>query len=162
MRLSSPSWQSSTPLLLVGVIKRRRIQAISRCVCSGMCGQIAVPESVVCVPMSLRRVLACGHACISAFMFGSQDVCWMMILEALRKLRTSVEVCVRGASGPGTVGAVLRLVGVRFPVVNSNQMRISNQEMPVLSAVVGVKVTLFPKVKSSCAKSRLCAIVGGS
>ena len=122
VRLSSPSWWSSISLLLVGVIMRRRIQAISRCVCSGMCGQIAIPESVVCVPMSLRRILACGHACISAFMFGSQDVCWMMILEALRKLRTSVEVCVRGASGPGTVGAVLRLVGVRFPVVNSNQI----------------------------------------
>ena len=153
VRLSSPSWRSSISVSLVGVMKRRRVLAMLRCVCSGMCGQMAIPESVVCVPMSLRRVLACGHACISAFMFGSQDVCWMMILEALRKLRTSVEVCVRGASGPGTVGAILRLAGVRFPVVSSNQMRISSQAMPVLSTVVGVKVTLFQKVNSSCRKS---------
>ena len=111
---------------------------------------MAIPESVVSVPMSLRRVLTCGHACVSVLMFGSQDVWWIMILDALRKLRSSVAVCVRGASGPGMVGALLRLAGVRFPVVSSNQMRISSQVMPVLSTVVGVKVTLLQKVKSSC------------
>ena len=109
-----------------------------------------MPESVVRVPMSLRRILACGHACVRALMFGSLDVWWMMILDALRKFRKRVAVCVSGVSGPGMVGAVLRQVGVRLPVVSSNQMRISSQVMPVLSAVVGVKVTLLQKVKSSC------------
>ena len=60
---------------------------------------------------------------------------------------------VKGVSGPGVVGAIFRLAGVRFPVVSSNHMRISSQVMPVLSSVVGVKVTLFQKVKSSCRKS---------
>ena len=65
MRLSFPSWKSSISSLLVGVMKRRRVVAMSRCVCSGMCGQMASPESVVSVPISLSRVLACGHACVS-------------------------------------------------------------------------------------------------
>ena len=62
VRLSSPSWKSSISLLLVGVINRSKIQAMFRCVCSGMWGQMAIPESVVSEPMSLRRVFACGHA----------------------------------------------------------------------------------------------------
>ena len=115
-----------------------------------MCGQMASPESVVSVPISLRRVLACGHACVSVLMFGSADVWWMMILDAFRKLRNKVAVCGRGASGPGVVGSLLRLTGVRFPVVSSNQIRTSSQVMPDLSFVVGVKVMLFQKAKSSC------------
>ena len=50
-------------------------------------------------------------------------------------------------------GAILRLAGVRLPVVSSNQMRVSSQVMPVLCSVVGVNLTLFQKVKSSCRKS---------
>ena len=76
-----------------------------------------------------------------------------MILDAFRKFRISTAEWVRGVSGHGVVGAILRLAGVRFPVVSSNQMRISSQVMPVLSTVVGVNVTLFQKVKSSCRKS---------
>ena len=85
VRLNSPSWNSSTSLLVVGVIRRRRMLAMFRCVSSGMCGQMDIPESVVRVPMSRRRVLASGHACVSVLMFGSQDVWWMIILDALRK-----------------------------------------------------------------------------
>ena len=62
VRLSSPSWKSSISLLLVGVMRRKRVRAMSRCVCSGMCGQMAIPASVVSDPMSIRRTLACGHA----------------------------------------------------------------------------------------------------
>ena len=36
VRLSFPSWKRSSSLLLVGVVKRSRIHAMSRCVCSGM------------------------------------------------------------------------------------------------------------------------------
>ena len=36
VRLSFPIWKSSTSLLLVGVMKRSKIHAMSRCVCSGM------------------------------------------------------------------------------------------------------------------------------
>ena len=50
-------------------------------------------------------------------------------------------------------GAILRLAGVRLPVVSSNQMRVSSHVMPVLCSVVGVDLTLFQKVKSSCRKS---------
>ena len=76
-------------------------------------------------------------------MLGSPDVWWVMILDALRKLRNRIAVCGRGASGPGVVGSHLRLAGVRFPVVSSNQMRTSSHVIPVLSFVDGVKVMLF-------------------
>ena len=36
VRLSSPTWKSSNSLLLVGVMKRSKIHAMSRFVCSGM------------------------------------------------------------------------------------------------------------------------------
>ena len=69
----------------------------------------------------------------------------------------------RGVSGPGVVGAILRLAGVRLPVDSSNQMRVSSQVMPVLSAVVGVNVTSFQTSRRVAAGNpRVRAIVGGS
>ena len=64
----------------------------------------------------------------------------MMILEAFRKFRNRSAVCGCGANGPGVVGSLLRLVGMRFPVVSSNHIRASSQVIPELSFVDGVKV----------------------
>ena len=52
-------------------------------------------------------------------------------------------MCGSGANGPGVVGSLLRLAGVRFPVVSSNQIRASSHVIPELSLVDGVKVMLF-------------------
>ena len=66
----------------------------------------------------------------------------MMILDALREFRNRVAVCGNGARGPSVVGSHLRLVGVRLPVMSSNQMRTSSHVIPDLSFVDGVKVML--------------------
>ena len=76
-------------------------------------------------------------------MLGSPDVWCMMVLDAFRKFRNRTAVCGSGANGPGVVGSLLRLVGMRFPVVSSNQMRASSHVIPELSFVDGVKVMLF-------------------
>ena len=76
-------------------------------------------------------------------MLGSPDVWCMMVLDAFRKFRNRTAVCGSGANGPGVVGSLLRLAGVRFPVVSSNQMRASSHVIPELSFVDGVKVMLF-------------------
>ena len=97
-----------------------------------------MPDSVVRVPISLNLVRACGHACVSTLMFAWFDVWCMMVLEVLRKFRSKVEILACWSKGPRGVGASLRLVGVRFIVVISNQMRSSSHVMPVQSASVGV------------------------
>ena len=76
-----------------------------------------------------------------------------MTLDALRKFRNRVAVCGKGARGPSVVGSHLRLVGVRQPVMSSNQMRASSHVIPELSFVDGVKVMLFQNEKISCRKS---------
>ena len=97
-----------------------------------------MPDSVVRVPMSLNLVRVCGHACVSSLMFAWFDVWCIMILEALRKFRINVEFVACWSKGPRGVCASFRLVGVRFCVVVSNQIRSSSHVMPVLSALVGV------------------------
>ena len=76
-------------------------------------------------------------------MLGSPDVWCMMVLDAFRKCRNRTAVCGSGSNGPGVVGSLLRLAGVRFPVVSSNQMRASSHVIPEVSFVDGVKVMLF-------------------
>ena len=99
---------------------------------------MAIPDSVVRVPISLSLVLACGQACVSALMFAWSEVWCMMVLEVLRKFRISVEIFACWSKGPRGICASFRLVGVRFIVVISNQTRSSSQVMPVQSAFVGV------------------------
>ena len=76
-------------------------------------------------------------------MLGSPDAWCMMILDAFRKFRKRAAMCGSGANGPGVVGSLLRLAGMRFPVVSSNQIRASSHVIPELSLVDGVKVMLF-------------------
>ena len=79
-------------------------------------------------------------------MLGSPDVWWIMVLDAFRKFRNRSAMCGSGASGPGVVGSHIRLAGVRFPVVSSNQMRVSSHVIPDLLFVDGVKVMLSQNV----------------
>ena len=74
VRLRSPLWKSSMSLLLLGVMRRKRMFAMSFWVSSGICGQMVMPESDVRVPMSLSRVLACKQTCVNILVFGSPDV----------------------------------------------------------------------------------------
>ena len=138
VRLSSPSWKSSVSFVLVGVISRRIMLAIPTWVSFGIWGQMAVPDSVVRVPISLSLVLACGQAYVSTLMFAWSEVWCMMVLEALRKFRINVEILACWSKGPSGICASFRLVGIRFNVVISNQTRSSSQVMPVQSAFVGV------------------------